>query len=359
MKNTSIFLLIALLCSCSQKETGIHPDLTTITEAVYGTATVVPKDAYTVYSPVNGIIDQSNLEEGALVKQGDELFSIGKQRAALEKKKANQNYARARESYQGEAAILKEMDERLKSAELNLVNDSVNYARQARLWEQNIGSRQAFEMTELKFQTSRNQVTELSKAYERTRRDLADQVAIASTALEISGQQYGEYITRAEISGTVYEVLKQVGESVTTQTAVARIGSTDDFIIELLIDEVDIARVRTGQSVVLILDAYPGKPFEAKISRILPHKDQRSQTFTVEAVFTISPERLYDGLSGESNIIISRRENTMTLPNEFIGPGNTVITEDGERQVVTGISDLRYTEIISGIDTNTMIFQAQ
>jgi HlyD family secretion protein len=359
MKISTIFFLVILLGSCSQEETGIRPDLSTITEAVYGTATVVPKDAYTVYSPVNGIIDHSNLEEGALVNQGDELFSIGNHRAELEKKKAKQSYVRARESYQGEVAILNEMDERIESAALSLANDSVNYARQSRLWQQNIGSRQAFEMAELKFNTSRNQVNELRKAYERTRRDLADQFAIAGTALEISGQQYGEYITRAEISGTVYEVLKQVGESVTTQTAVARIGSTDDFIIELLIDEVDIARVRTGQSAVLILDAYPDKPFEAEISRILPHKDERSQTFTVEAVFTTSPERLYDGLSGEANIVISRRENTMTLPSEFIGPDNKVITADGERQVITGISDLRYTEIISGIDTSTVIFQAQ
>lgn len=352
-------LLLFLLVACSEEPTGIRPGQTTITEAVYGTATVVPKETYTVFSPVNGIIDQSQLKEGVLVKEGDELFRISNQRAKLEKKKAHQNYAHALESYRGEIAILKEMDERLSSARMSLLNDSINYARQARLWKQNIGSRQAFETMELKFHTSRNQVNELLKAYERTRRDLADQLALAGTALEISGQFYNEHSIRSEMNGTVYEVEKQLGESVTTQTPVARIGSTNNFILELLIDEVDIARVELGQSVIVVLDAYRKQPYEASVIRILPHKDDRSQTFTVEAEFSQPPERLYDGLSGEANIVISRRENTMTLPTEFIGPDNRVLTEDGERRVVTGISDLRYTEIISGIDTNTIVYQTE
>lgn len=350
---------MAFLSGCSQEEAGIHPTQATITEAVYGTATVVPKDAYTVFSPVNGIIEQSSLEEGAVVKQGEVLFRISNQRAKLEQQKARQNYAQARESYQGDVAVLKEMEERMSSSRMNLVNDSINYARQSRLWQQNIGSRQAFEATELRYNTARNQLSELKNAYARTRRELANQLALTGTALEISGQNYEEHNVRAQLTGTVYEVLKQVGESVTTQTAVARIGSTDDFLLELQVDEADVARVREGQIVVIVLDAYREQPYEARVSRILPHKDERSQTFTVEAVFTKAPERLYDGLSGEANIIITRREKTLTLPTELIGAGNVVRTAEGERRVITGISDLRSTEIISGIDTSTVVYQAE
>lgn len=359
MKLFPLLLLTIILSSCQKTEFGIRPSLTTITEAVYGSVTVVPKDAYTVFSPVNGIMDQSNLREGNRVKRGDELFRINNQRAALERKKAQQNYTHARESYRGEVAILKEMEERLQSAAMSLVNDSLNYARQTRLWNQNIGSKQAFEAMALKFKTSRNQVNELHKAYERTRRELADQFALAGTALEISGNNYGDYITRSEINGTVYEVLKQVGESITTQTPVARIGSSEDFVLELLIDEVDIARVQAGQQVIVVLDAYRQQPYEAKITRVLPHKDNSSQTFTVEAVFTKSPTQLFDGLSGEANVIISRRENVLTLPTEFIGPDKLVMTPDGERRVETGISDLRLTEIISGLDTSTIVYQTE
>ncbi|WP_273445350.1 efflux RND transporter periplasmic adaptor subunit [Neolewinella agarilytica] len=359
MRIAHLVLLLFLLAGCSEETTGIQPGRTTITEAVYGTVLVVPKEAYTVFSPVNGIIDQSMMKEGAEVKEGDELFRISDQRAKLEKKKARQNYVQALENYQGEVAVLKEMDERINSAKMSLLNDSVNYARQARLWKQNIGSRQAFETMELKFNTSRHYINELQKTYERTRQQLADQLALAGTSLEISGQYYDEHTIRAKMSGTIYQIEKKTGESVTTQTPVARIGSSSHFILELLIDEVDISRIELGQTVVVRLDAYRNQSYEAKISRILPHKNSLTQAFTVEAVFTQAPERLYDGLSGEANIVISRRENTMTLPTELIGPDNQVLTEDGERQVVTGISDLRYTEIISGIDSNTIVYQPE
>ncbi len=56
MKATTVLLLFVLVGSCRQEETGIRPELKTITEAVYGTATVLPQDAYTVYSLVGGII---------------------------------------------------------------------------------------------------------------------------------------------------------------------------------------------------------------------------------------------------------------------------------------------------------------
>lgn len=354
-----LLLLPIVLGSCQKTETGVKPSRNTITEAVYGTAKVLPKDAYNVYSPVNGIIDQSYLKEGVVVNKGDVLFRIGNQQVELERKKARQQYSSARENYRGDAAILRELEDRLLSAKLGRVNDSINYERQARLWQQNIGSKQALETMELKYRTAQNTVKELQNAYARTKRELANQVTLASTALEISGQRVGDYLTRAEIAGTVYEVLKEVGESVTTQTAVARIGSTNDFIVELLIDEVDIARVSEGQEVVVILDAYRDQPFTARVTRILPHKDSRSQTFTAEAVFTTSPPRLYDGLSGEANIIISRRKNVLTLPTELIGPNQLVRTKDGERRVTIGASDLRFTEILSGIDTSTLVYPTE
>jgi HlyD family secretion protein len=83
MKFTKLFLLVVLLNGCGTEEAGIRPVINTITEAVYGTAKVVPKEAYTVFSPVNGIIGQSSLQEGALVKKGDELFRISNQQAKL------------------------------------------------------------------------------------------------------------------------------------------------------------------------------------------------------------------------------------------------------------------------------------
>ncbi len=83
-----------------------------------------------------------------------------------------------------------------------------------------------------------------------------------------------------------------------------------DFIIEMLVDEVDIVKISINQKVIISLDAYKGEIFTGKVSKIYPKKDERNQTFTVEAVFDEAPIKLYPGLSGESNIIISAKKES-------------------------------------------------
>jgi multidrug efflux pump subunit AcrA (membrane-fusion protein) len=139
----------------------------------------------------------------------------------------------------------------------------------------------------------------------------------------------------------------------------ASIGSATDFIIELLIDEVDIARVKKGQKVLVNLDAYGDQIFEAKVTKIYPRKEQRTQTFKVEALFENAPEILYPGLSGEGNIVISERENTLIIPYDYLIDGNKVQTENGLKEIEIGLKTIENVEIISGIDTSMVILKPE
>ena len=96
------------------------------------------------------------------------------------------------------------------------------------------------------------------------------------------------------------------------------LGSDSQFVVELLIDEVDIARVYEGQKVLLVLNAYGDEVFEAKISKISPKMNERSQTFMVEANFVTRPDVLYAGLWGEANIVIVTKENALTIPVDYL-----------------------------------------
>lgn len=357
-----LIILLGLVLSfsgCNPEQTGIKPSVETITEAVYSSVTVVPKKSYTVYPAVAGIVEASVLEEGVQVAKDEVLLSIKSEQANWERKKAQLQYEQAKRSAGGEKAILLEIQERINSAVAQLRVDSSAYARQDRLWRQNIGSRQIYEAAQLKYETSQNRLNELRSTYTRTQSDLAAQTALAATVLDQRKSAFADHVVRAEFTGTVYEVFVEEGESITPQTPIARIGSTDDFIIRLSIDEADVVRIEKDQEIIVTLDAYKGASFTAVFTRIAPQKDERTQTYTAEAVFKDGPDRLFSGLSGEANIIISRRENVVVLPAEFIGANNTVVTDAGEQTVVTGITDFRHTEIISGIDTSTLVYQAK
>jgi multidrug efflux pump subunit AcrA (membrane-fusion protein) len=102
------------------------------------------------------------------------------------------------------------------------------------------------------------------------------------------------------------------------------------------------------------LDAYGKETFQAMVTRIIPIKDQRTQTFRVEADFIESPPVLYAGLSGEANILIASHEEVMTIPLEYV-KGNIVSTEDGDKEVSLGMRNLQAVEVISGLDTTDVL----
>jgi multidrug efflux pump subunit AcrA (membrane-fusion protein) len=105
------------------------------------------------------------------------------------------------------------------------------------------------------------------------------------------------------------------------------------------------------------LEAFKRTIYEAKISRIAPKMDERTQTFEVEAVFTNDPHKLYMGLTGEGNIVIKEKKSALVIPREYLQAGNMVETDNGLIHVSTGLSNWSYIEILDGIDEHTSIYK--
>lgn len=345
--------------SCKEKKVGVKPKLQNLTEAVYSSVTVEPREFYTVYPSASGIIDQKLIEEGNQVKKGALLFKIKNTQSVINRENAKLNFDLAKETYKGDAAILKEIEEQINTSMLKMRNDSLNYEKQKRLWQNEIGSEQSFQDRKLAYNISRNDVDRLVNTYERTRKELENKLKVSRNQYEISNVVEKDFNVNSKIDGTVFKVFKEAGEAVTPNSAIATIGSTNDFILKLLVDEQDISSVYQKQKVVVVLDAYGDKTFEATIAKILPTMDERSQTFELEAHFVNPPDKLYNKLTGEGNIIVSTKANVLTLPSVLISEDNQVLTDDGWVQISTGISNLKYTEIINGIDTSTVVYKPE
>jgi len=99
--------------------------------------------------------------------------------------------------------------------------------------------------------------------------------------------------------------------------------------------------------------------FSAKVNKIYPKMDPRSQTFKVEADFITGPETIYPGITGEANIIIAQKAKTLSIPYEYLTDGNKVLTPRGLIEVKTGLKNFERIEILSGIDENTEILKPE
>ncbi|CAZ97627.1 efflux RND transporter periplasmic adaptor subunit [Zobellia galactanivorans] len=359
MRYIFIWVLVLVLQSCGDDEEKILPQKAELTESVYASATVQPDSLYKVYSAVGGILDRNLVEEGDRVKKGSPLLQIINNTPKLNTENAKLSLRLAQENYNGSAAVLKGLEDEIKAATLSFHNDSINFYRQKRLWSQNIGSKVEFDNRKLAYELSRNNLNLLKSKYERTKNELLTQVRQARNNYESAQINTKDFTVTSKINGKVYELMKEPGEIVSTMEPIAAVGSDSDFIIKMLVDEVDIVKLSLGQKTLVTLDAYPSEVFVATVDKIYPRKDERSQTFTVEASFDDPPKILYPGLAGEGNIIIAQKKEALTIPKTYLINGNSVRTAKGMVEVVTGLQNLDRVEIVEGIGENTELLKPE
>jgi len=355
MKRFSLIIFIALFSSCVDEKDAIFPKKRSLTEAVYSSVIIQPDSLYQSYAIVAGILDNNLVEEGDLVSKDQALIQIINSTPKLNAQNAKFALDLAKENYNGSAAVLSGIEDEIMAANLKYQNDSINYFRQKKLWEQSIGSKVEYDSRKLAYDLSLNNINLLRSRYNRTENELSTAVKQAQNNYRTSLIATKDFTVKSKINGKVYALYKNAGELVTTMEPLAAIGSKDDFVIEMLVDEVDIVRISKQQEVLINLDAYNGKVFTGKVFKILPQKDERNQTFKVEALFNEAPDVLYPGLSGEANIIIAKRENVLTIPKEYLFENNKVMTNDGLVDVILGVENLEFVEIISGISEETQI----
>lgn len=84
-------------------------------------------------------------------------------------------------------------------------------------------------------------------------------------ALELQAQ---DYVLVAPVGGIVTRVPAHVGEMAFPGQALLTVADLSSLDLTLYLDEVDFARVRIGQRVLLTADPYPGRTFEGVVTSI-------------------------------------------------------------------------------------------
>lgn len=355
-KLTLTMLMVMLFASCENDTEKTSPVLQSISESVYASGLVKSKSQYQVYSTTSGLIGAILVKEGDMLRKGDALMRI-----TNETSKLNNDNAKLTADYNKLSANEDRLTEATASIELaksKLRNDSLLLERQRNLWSQNIGTLIELEQRELAFNTATTNYELAHLNYRNLKNELQFRSVQSNTNLKISTALKGDYLIKAEVNGRVYKILKEKGEFVTTQNPIAIIGDASEFLIELKVDEYDVARISAGQKLVFTMDSYKGKVFEAQIVNIEPLMNEQSRSFTVNAIFITKPDVLYPNLSVEANIIIQSKLKAITIPRSYlVNDSMVLINKDEKRKVVTGLKDYEMVEIKSGLTVKDVIYK--
>jgi len=141
------------------------------------------------------------------------------------------------------------------------------------------------------------------------------QVAATESRIGVAQQAVDNCTIRAPFAGVVVSKDAQVGEMVSpnsagggfTRTGIATIVDMHSNEIEVDVNESYIARVENGQQVAATLDAYPDKPFPAKVRTVIPTADR--QKATVKVRITILNLEKYDFILPDMGVKVAFLEN--------------------------------------------------
>jgi RND family efflux transporter MFP subunit len=185
---------------------------------------------------------------------------------------------------------------------------------------------------------------------------------IAELSLESAELNLEKAVIVAPFDGVVSDIGVTEGKEIsTTALATPAITLVDASEVEMrgFIDEIDIAIVKLGQEVNIILDALPDEEVNGEVAFISLVSTTLAGVVSYDTTIALENPvaELRDGMSATAEVIIERRDDVLVIPNRAIwgtlANPKAVVLVDGqqeEREITLGLSDGINTEVLSGLE---------
>lgn len=192
----------------------------------------------------------------------------------------------------------------------------------------------------------------------------------AELAVERAQRQLDKASLLAPVDGIVSDVAVEEGEMTGAQPAVTLVDASQ-FHIDVKVDEIDIAKIKEDQEVVVTLDALPGVEVKGRIDRIAPTSSVANGivSYAVRIVLDKTDAPLRAGMTANASIVMDRRDGVLLAPNWAVrrerDTGKSFVTikgADGKPQDVAveiGARSDTQTEVTSGVGEGQVVYTPQ
>lgn len=333
-------------------------------DAVYATGTVEAEDRVQIKAKTSGSVAEILVKEGDRVKKGDLVARIDSPQLAFELKRGKVDLSAA--SAQGGAAAPQLQALRAQAA---AISADLGMARQEAARLETLSASGAVAGAELDRAKARVAQLEATLAANEAQQkalriDLSANAARQAAQVQTLESRLADTEVRAPMDGVVLAKQIELGEVVTVNQPLFKIGDTARLVLEVSVDEADVARVREpegeapGSTVAVSLYAFPRQVFAGKVFEILPDANRERKSFLAKVRLDEPPKGLRSGMSGEVNIVIGQKAGVLLAPSEAEADRFVWLVDGGrvkKQKVSTGIRDLLRVEIVEGAEEGALV----
>jgi len=198
-------------------------------------------------------------------------------------------------------------------------------------------------------------------------------------AFTTAKQALANHYVRAPFAGVIAKVNGKKGDTASAGTAVATLV-TKQKIAEVSLNEIDVAKIKTGQKATLTFDAVPDLTLTGQVAEVdaVGTVSQGVVTYTVKIGFDTQDDRVKTAMSVSAAIITEAKPNVLLVPNSAVksqgglsyvevpdesdavlaatDPNGAVFRNSLRRQPVEiGTTSDEFTEIVNGLKEGDVI----
>jgi RND family efflux transporter MFP subunit len=168
-----------------------------------------------------------------------------------------------------------------------------------------------------------------------------EQVLAADARIKEAQQAVDNCVIRAPFDGIIVSKDAQVGEMVSpisagggfTRTGIATIVDMASNEIEVDVNENYIARVKPGQNVTAVLDAYPDWKIPSRVRTIIPTADRQKATVEVRIAFDKLDPRILPDMGVKVTFLGEEEKQAKRAPAGVMVPPNALRDDRGQKIV--------------------------
>jgi membrane fusion protein (multidrug efflux system) len=307
-----------LLATADEKPRGLPAEVvkvetSTLTHTLKAVGTLEARESVIIRPEQNGLINKILFQESQPVEKGEVLFELNA------------------DSYHAEVA----------QAQARVSLSLNEYKRAEKLLTRRVGS-------------------------ENNRDSTLAQLRVDEAQLEVARTLLRKMTIKAPFDGVIGFRNVGPGDYVSAGQDLVQLSDIDQMKVEFSLPETALDQIKNGQSVSLLVAAYPDTAFSGEIYAISPTIDPRSHSIKVKARIDNETGQLRPGLFATIHVSLGADDNALLVPEEAIIPNNDtflVMRMDENNTVATvpvtlGVRQSGQVQILTGLQAGDVIVTA-
>lgn len=343
-----------------------------ITEIVTESGNIVASGKNDVYSPTNGVVTETYVDNGSPVTEGQKLYMVKSSATDQEVQAANANYLSAvatlNAAEAGANTLRADMYTKWDTFRDLATNSTYENSDQSPDTEQRMSAE--FQSTQDTWLASEKKFKDQQTAIQQARSLVASTYNLykATQDAVVTAPVAGTIENLAVTKGSTVSIKSSTLTGVSSPTLIISSDSTSEVAIKL--SETDISKVEQGQRAIVSVNSVSDKTYKGKVARVdsIGTDTQGVVTYSVYVEITNPDNKIRQGMTVDTDIVTKEINSTISVPNSSIKPyqgGKAVRIPDNNTKekyryvpVVVGVRGSERTQILKGVSEGQTVITA-